>query len=363
MGQCLGGKDPNGPDRAAISRDQKIANQNKTDFDKSNRVIKLLLLGAGESGKSTIFKQISIINGKEPTKEELEENVPVVHMNIFNNILLLLEYSVENGLDFGDMKQDVDEFMQKYDKNSELTAEAVQLIKAFWNSDWGQQAWTFRADYQILDALEYFMEHIDRITSDDYLPTKADFLHSRIRSTGIVTANYKMKGANFQILDVGGQRNERRKWIHCFDNVTAIIFVAAINEYDQKLYEDSKTHRITEALNLFQEQLDNPLFEKTPIILFLNKIDLFKEKLAKKPLESVYPDFQGPYYDPAKGGKQKQAEKAAQEYMKEKFLAVSQTERTIYTYFTTATDEENVTKVFNSTRDIVLQQAMETSFF
>lgn len=171
-----------------------------------------------------------------------------------------------------------------------------------------------------------------------------------------------MKGANFQILDVGGQRNERRKWIHCFDNVTAIIFVAAINEYDQKLYEDSKTHRITEALNLFQEQLDNPLFEKTPIILFLNKIDLFKEKLRKKPLEEVYTDFQGPFIDPS-NAKNKEAEKAAMEYMKDKFLSVAQGSRSIYTYFTTATDEENVTKVFNSTRDIVLQKAMENTFF
>lgn len=135
MGQCFGGGNPNGPDRAAIARDQKIANQNKTDFDKGNRVIKLLLLGAGESGKSTIFKQISIINGKEPTKEELEENVPVVHMNIFNNIILLLEYAVEHGLEFGEMKQDVDEFLGKYDKNSQLTPEAVELIKSFWNSE------------------------------------------------------------------------------------------------------------------------------------------------------------------------------------------------------------------------------------
>ena len=36
-----------------------------------------------------------------------------------------------------------------------------------------------------------------------------------------------------RFLDVGGQRNERRKWIHCFEGVTALIFVTAISEYDQ----------------------------------------------------------------------------------------------------------------------------------
>ena len=39
------------------------------------------------------------------------------------------------------------------------------------------------------------------------------------------------------MVDVGGQRSERRKWIHCFENVTSIIFLVALSEYDQILYE------------------------------------------------------------------------------------------------------------------------------
>ncbi|VDM59949.1 unnamed protein product [Angiostrongylus costaricensis] len=47
--------------------------------------------------------------------------------------------------------------------------------------------------------------------------------------------------SDFRVYDVGGQRSERRKWIHCFDNVNAVIYVAAISEYDQVLKEDNKT--------------------------------------------------------------------------------------------------------------------------
>lgn len=43
---------------------------------------------------------------------------------------------------------------------------------------------------------------------------------------------------NCRIVDVGGQRRERRKWIHCFENVTSIVFIAALNEYDQCLFEE-----------------------------------------------------------------------------------------------------------------------------
>lgn len=41
------------------------------------------------------------------------------------------------------------------------------------------------------------------------------------------------------MFDVGGQRSERKKWIHCFENVTSIIFCVALSEYDQVLLEES----------------------------------------------------------------------------------------------------------------------------
>jgi guanine nucleotide-binding protein G(i) subunit alpha len=41
------------------------------------------------------------------------------------------------------------------------------------------------------------------------------------------------------MFDVGGQRSERKKWIHCFENVTSIIFCVALSEYDQVLLEEN----------------------------------------------------------------------------------------------------------------------------
>ncbi len=78
----------------------------------------------------------------------------------------------------------------------------------------------------------------------------------------------------FRFIDVGGQRNERRKWIHCFENVTAVIFVAAISEYDQTLYEDEKVNRLQESIDVFSTICNNPFFDKTAMILFLNKVNL-----------------------------------------------------------------------------------------
>ncbi len=74
-----------------------------------------------------------------------------------------------------------------------------------------------------------------------------------MRTTGIVETSFLIDGNTFKMYDVGGQRNERKKWIHCFENVTAVLFVGAISEYDQKLFEDESQNRMVEALSLFEE--------------------------------------------------------------------------------------------------------------
>jgi len=122
-------------------------------------------------------------------------------------------------------------------------------------------------------------------------------LRLRVRTTGVVESNFALrrKGMtlNFKIVDVGGQRSERRKWIHCFEDVDAILFVTAISEYNEVLMEDGKTNRMQESLSLFGSIVNNAFFADTSFILFLNKEDLFLTKLQLFPLE----DYQVQYRD------------------------------------------------------------------
>lgn len=93
--------------------------------------------------------------------------------------------------------------------------------------------------------------------------------------------------------DVGGQRSERKKWIHCFESVQAIVFLVAISEYDQVLVEDETINRMEEALTLFDSICNSKWFVNTSIILFLNKIDIFKTKILTVPIENTFPDYEG----------------------------------------------------------------------
>ena len=132
----------------------------------------------------------------------------------------------------------------------------------------------------------------------------------------------------FRMIDVGGQRGERSKWIHQFEDVTAIIFCVGISEYDQVIREDGKTNRLHESLELFENICRNEWLHRKPIILFLNKKDLFEEKIRRVNLQVCFPEYKG-----ANDFKQASA------YIEKKFIdAAKKYETPLFTHITCATD-------------------------
>ena len=102
-----------------------------------------------------------------------------------------------------------------------------------------------------------------------------------------------LENITFRMVDVGGQRSERRKWIHCFENVTSIMFLAALSEYDQVLVESDNENRMEESKALFRTIITYPWFQNSSVILFLNKKDLLEEKIMHSHLVDYFPEFDG----------------------------------------------------------------------
>eukprot|EP00555_Chaetoceros_dichaeta_P001104 CAMPEP_0198279306 /NCGR_PEP_ID=MMETSP1447-20131203/66854_1 /TAXON_ID=420782 /ORGANISM="Chaetoceros dichaeta, Strain CCMP1751" /LENGTH=203 /DNA_ID=CAMNT_0043974467 /DNA_START=87 /DNA_END=698 /DNA_ORIENTATION=+ len=201
---------------------------------------------------------------------------------------------------------------------------------------------------------------------DDYIATQQDMLLARVRTSGIVTEKYVIDTKNFEMYDVGGQRNERKKWIHCFDDVTAVIFVAAISEFDQVLFEDSSTNRMVEAANrmveaveLFNEICSNRHFQNSSMILFLNKKDLFEEKVENVHIADTeaFKDFSTPF------GADDYYDKGVEYFLNKFLLANTNSDRQIYNHVTCATDSRNVEVVFNACKDIILRGNMDSAGF
>ena len=252
------------------------------------------------------------------------------------------------------------------DENDDLDPELGEAMGALWADPGVQATWDRRSDYQIVESLKYYFKNIARIsepgymnkdeyTRDEQLVYQQDALLARVRTSGIVTEAYNIDGKVFEMYDVGGQRNERRKWIHCFENVTAVIFVAAISEYNQKLFEDATTNRMLEALEIFEEINQNKFFIKASMILFLNKRDLFEEKIKKYDIKD------SPGFSDYTGGCDYDAGCA---YFIGKFMRrKGDPEKVVYNHITCATDTANVKIVFNSCKQIILQKNMENAGF
>ncbi|KAG0711049.1 Guanine nucleotide-binding protein G(s) subunit alpha [Chionoecetes opilio] len=144
-----------------------------------------------------------------------------------------------------------------------------------------------------LSGLECFLDQVHTVRRPDYTPTEQDILRCRVLTLGIFETRFQVDKVNFHMFDVGGQRDERRKWIQCFNDVTAIIFVTACSSYNMVLREDPSQNRLRESLDLFRSIWNNRWLRTISVILFLNKQDLLAEKIVagKSKLEDYFPDF------------------------------------------------------------------------
>ena len=67
-----------------------------------------------------------------------------------------------------------------------------------------------------------FLDKIDTIADQNYKPEDQDILRCRVWTYGIKETKFQVHRVKFHLIDVGGQRDQRRKWIQCFNDVTAI---------------------------------------------------------------------------------------------------------------------------------------------
>lgn len=349
MGNICGAK-MTAEERDAIAASTRLERELAMSHDSENNVLKLLLLGTGESGKSTIFKQMQILYDTGFSEIERSTFRSVVRSNLVESMQTLLDGVERFGISFQDQKSiESAEFINVVDPLPAdfWNPDIMTHVKQLWLNEPGvQQAYARRSEMQLLDSAAYLFDNGDRIAPPDYVPTAADILRARLRTSGIVERKFNILGVDFKFLDVGGQRNERRKWIHCFENVTSVIFVAAISEYDQVLFEDETINRLKESIEVFDEHCNNKYFQETAMILFLNKIDIFKEKLTRVALSQWFDDYDG-----------NNTFEDASEFIQQKFVAVNKnSEKMIFCHMTCATDTDTVERVFENCKIVILRE-------
>lgn len=395
-------------DNGMLLRAQEIDADQEAAHMHDDEKVKLLLLGTGESGKSTIFKQMRILYGNQKTPDDLKMYGVVIRSNIVTAVrklcLLTRDLGLEGKLDEESAEataadlQDVSGMTPReaYDQivsylvdnnakqpyppipkeqqdqdwvgNSARAGmqanndahhflQHVEAIRVLWQSSVIKDVWQQRAQANINDSHNVYLDNLTRIASPKFKPTEQDILISRVRTTQATVERFMIGGIEFEVYDVGGQRSERRKWINCFDNVDAVIFVAALSEYDQTLAEAKKQNRMVEALTLFESLVKNAHFTDTSIMLFLNKKDIFGEKIMYSGIADspYFSDYAGPKRDFDHGVLyfiQKFEEHLEEDEFNDSFIHV-----------TCATDTNNMEFVLDSSKTIIMTDNLRRAGF
>ena len=214
-----------------------------------------------------------------------------------------------------------------------------------------QRALLRQNEFHLLDSAPYFLSNAPRILHPSYTPTTADILRSRLTTTGVIESTFRVDKLTFRLYDVGGQRGERKKWIHCFEGVTAIFFIAALSEYDQVLAEDRTRNRMKESLDLFHGITNLPWFRAIPVILFLNKADLFASKVKEVDMGTYFPSYTGGC-DMENGLR----------FIQDSYLSRNENpDKSVYCHVTDATNTENIAFVWRAAKHIILEQSLNRS--
>uniref|UniRef100_A0A8D0GYJ5 Guanine nucleotide-binding protein subunit alpha n=1 Tax=Sphenodon punctatus TaxID=8508 RepID=A0A8D0GYJ5_SPHPU len=352
-------------EKTAIRIDRKINRILYQQKKRDRQELKLLLLGTGESGKSTFIKQMLIIHGAGFSEEDCKGFAKLVYQNVFMSMqgmikameTLQIPYAHPENVEHAELVLGVDAY-----KVATLDLPYASAIESLWKDAGMQACYQRRWEYHLLDSAPYFLSSLERIAEDGYSPTPQDILRSRMPTTGINEYCFSVQKTMLRIVDVGGQKSERKKWIHCFENVVALIYLDSLSEYDQCLEENSKENRMKESLSLFRTILELPWFCKASVILFLNKTDILEEKIKGSDLTAYFPSFLGPkqdaeaaksfilgmYVDAYKQRSCKRGDSVLRPFPK---VYMS---RILYPHYTCATDTQNIRKVFKDVRDTVL---------
>ncbi|XP_033642587.1 guanine nucleotide-binding protein G(s) subunit alpha-like [Asterias rubens] len=383
--------------------DRYLKDERKKYKDYVKKTMRLLLVGAGESGKSTIVKQMKILHQGGYSDVERKEFVHIIRGNLRDAILTITGsmQTLQPAIDLADVSlQPCLDYM--LDNAScpdfQYNKEFYDKAKLLWEDDGVLECYTRANEYQLIDSAEYFLSRIDEIREPDFLPSNQDILRSRKITTGILETCFDVKNINFQMLDVGGQRDERKKWIQCFSDVTALIFVVACSSFDLVLREDQNKNRLQESLDLHERLWKNRFLRGTSVIMFLNKQDILAEKVSRRQssLVDYFPDYES--YTPPEtieapeglccfSTKQKRAAQRRREstfpalnivesreffkaksFIKSKFqeLCICDTfehrfVKHCYFHFTIAVNSENISKVFESCKDMIQRLHLENS--
>ncbi|KAJ7217524.1 guanine nucleotide binding protein, alpha subunit [Mycena rebaudengoi] len=318
--------------------------------------VKVLLLDSGDSGRSAIVKQMRLIH-RPFSAQEVESYRQVVFDNLTRGLNDLLNALLDMNLELPPAYTHTDVELIK-SAPSLCNGEPFPLkylgpLHRLWDEEVVRVAWTRGNETVLAENLEYFFSDLLRLFDPVYVPTAQDILHACERTTGITETTFKLGRYEILMIEVGAQSSERRKWIHCFQDVTSILFSVSLSGYDQCLVYDPNVTQMQDAMTMWDSICNSQWFKYTSIMLLLTKYDIFQKKIKTSEIRTFFPDFEGESGNAAQG----------RDYFKKRFMSLVPKDgrpkhREIYIHVMTDTDFLRLLMLVNE--EIIMRLYLKT---
>ena len=173
-------------------------------------IVKLLLLGAGESGKSTFVKQMKIIHGDGYSIDELNSFTTTIHSNLLTSTDEVIKAMDKLNITLHNPSNQVcaSKIINCPTPVQRIPAEIGEKMKLLWQDDGFQECLKRAVEYQLSDSAPYYFQRMDKILVPSYTPNEQDVLQSCVPTTGMVETTFTSSNVTYQLVDVGGQRSE-----------------------------------------------------------------------------------------------------------------------------------------------------------
>ncbi|XP_060572137.1 guanine nucleotide-binding protein subunit alpha-14-like [Ruditapes philippinarum] len=324
---------------------KEIEKQLERDRKTRRKEIEIIFFGKTGSGKTTLFRQLQIIYGDEYSDDEVgyfkrhvyKDIVQTIQALIYSMKVLNIQFQDDENLEMAKRVHSVDTFYMKT-----ISEELANAIKLLWN-DRGVQTCLESGSVSVSDSAIYFLNDMDRVLEPGYSPSKQDIVRVFIPTTGIQEYVFEQERHLFRITEMGGFNLHtfrcRKLLFQFIQTIHVIFYVADISVFEKTVEGSDSENEVVEAVDLFKLVVLHPWVSRTSVVLFLNKIDLFKEKLKRHNLHDHFPEYIGPEHDVEAGC----------HFMKNLFLAVQAEEnRPIFPHFTCAIDTPGMKRVFDN---------------
>jgi len=308
----------------------------------NNSALKLVILGSGQSGKSSLYTQF-LFNVHPKHRFDSYESANIsysIHINLLTTFQKISDECFKNDdppfenpsniqkalklINIGDLKMNDELKLLEYNDEVFRYIQDIYVDQKFRNN-----LEKYRETKHVPDGIDYFLKNIKNY-SPTFVPSFLDAVFLQRKTTGMPNFRFRIKKpSNHQqqhndgtqqrpggdraastlsmgvddygsaeiiegvIYDVGGQKSERKKWQNILENVDVVLYVINLGEYDRKLYEDEKTNRLDDSLELFKQIVNSPTMTRTNFILIFNKMDVFRAKFDKETFLKYFPGFQG----------------------------------------------------------------------